>query len=230
MMDERWKIVDRYIESLLVPRDASRDSALKESAAAGLPEIQVSPVQGRFLQLLVAALGVRRILEIGTLGGYSAISMAQRLPDDGRVVTLEADPRHAAIARANIARAGLAGKIEVRIGPALTILPQLAGEGVEPFDLVFLDADRPHTVEYFDWALRLTRPGSVLVVDNVVRQGAVVDPENPDASVQGMRRFLDRLARESRAEGVVIQTVGAKGYDGFAFVRVVTPSKAVGRP
>lgn len=219
-MDERWEIVDHYLEGLLVPRDEGLEATLRESATAGFPPIQVSPSQGRFLRLLVSSLGARRILEIGTLAGYSAIAMARALPPGGQIITLEADPRHAEVARANFERAGVAGAVEVRVGPALSTLPRLAAEHPEPFDFVFLDADRPHTVEYFDWVLRLTRPGSVLVVDNVVRQGAVADAQSTDENVRGMRRFLERLAREPRAEGIVLQTVGAKGYDGFAFVRL----------
>lgn len=224
MSDARWEKVDNYVEQLLIRPDDGLDAALRESASAGLPAIQVTPSQGKFLHLLVAGLGVRRILEIGTLGGYSAIWMARALPEDGRIVTLEADPRHAEVARSNLARAGVSRKVDVRVGPALTTLPGIAREGGEPFDLVFIDADKPNTAEYFDWAIRLTRPGAVVVVDNVVRQGALSDPSSPDPNVQGMRRFLERVAKEPQAQGTVLQTVGAKGYDGFALVRLASPS------
>ena len=230
MSDARWETVDHYIEHLLVRPDAGMEAALRESAAAGLPTIQVSPLQGKSLQLLVASLGVRRVLEIGTLGEYSAIWMARALPSHGRIVTLEADPRHAEVARSNFARARVSEKIEVRVGPALKTLPDLAREGGEPFDLVFIDADKPNTAAYFDWAMRLARPGAVIVVDNVVRQGALADPSNPDSSVRGMRRFLERVAAEPRAEGTVVQTVGAKGYDGFALVRVAPPTPSPAEP
>ena len=220
MSDARWKTVDHYLEHVLLRPDDGLDAALRESASAGLPTIQVSPLQGKLLQLLVASLGARRVLEIGTLGGYSGICMARALPADGRIVTLEADPRHAAIARANFERAKVSAKIDVRVGPALRTLPELAREGGKPFDLVFIDADKPNTAAYFDWAMRLARPSAVVVVDNVVRQGTVSDPSSTDPNVQGMRRFLERIAAEPGVEGTVVQTVGAKGYDGFAIVRL----------
>lgn len=227
MAEDRWSEVDRYVEGHLVPRDDGLEAALQASAAAGLPAIQVSPAQGKLLHLVVASLGARRALEIGTLGGYSAIWIARALAPDGRLVSLEADPRHAEIARKNLARAGLDRVVEIRVGPALETLPRLENERAGPFDLVFVDADKPNTREYYEWAVRLSHPGSVIIVDNVVRQGALADPHDPDPNVQGMRRFVDRLGQDPRTQGTVLQTVGAKGYDGFAYIRVLTPTASV---
>jgi predicted O-methyltransferase YrrM len=217
---DRWTAVDRYVTDLLAPPDAALDAALAASAAGGLPAIQVAPNQGKLLQIFARMVGARAILEIGTLGGYSTIWLARALPAGGRLVTLEADPKHADVARANIARAGLADVVEVRLGRALETLPSLTG----PFDLVFIDADKPNIPEYFTSALRLTRPGGVIIVDNVIRDGAVINKESPDANVQGVRRFNDVLAAEPRVSATTIQTVGSKGYDGFtiAFVREST--------
>lgn len=214
---QRWADVDAYLGDLLVPADAALESALAASTAAGLPAIQVSPTQGRLLQIFARMVGARAILEIGTLGGYSTICLARALPAGGRLVTLEADPKHADVARANIARAGLGDAVDVRLGRALDTLPTLTG----PFDLVFIDADKPNIPEYFQSALRLTRPGGVIVVDNVIRDGAVIAKDSADANVQGVRRFNDLLAAEPRVTATTIQTVGSKGYDGFtiAFVR-----------
>jgi predicted O-methyltransferase YrrM len=223
MTEELWTAVDRYFGDLLVAADPALDEALADSAAAGLPAINVSPVQGKLLHLLARAIGARKILEIGTLGGYSTIWLARALPDGGRVISLEADPRHAEVARANIARAGLDDRVEVRLGMALDLLPELA-ERAEPFDFVFIDADKPNNAAYFDWALKLSRPGSIIVVDNVVRGGDVIDADNDDATVQGVRRFLERLATEPRVSATAIQTVGGKGYDGFAIALVTSPS------
>jgi predicted O-methyltransferase YrrM len=220
MTEDIWTAVDCYIAEMLVPEDAALKGAVEASKAAGLPEIQVTPNVGKLLHLLARAMGARNILEIGTLGGYSTIWLARALPHDGRLVTLEADPRHAEVARGNVARAGLAGVVELREGKALDTLPQLAAEGRGPFDLVFIDADKPSTPEYFAWALRLSRPGSLIVVDNVVREGAVIDPASGDTSVQGVRRFYDLLAAEPRVTATAIQTVGSKGYDGFAMALV----------
>jgi predicted O-methyltransferase YrrM len=224
MTEEIWTAVDGYFSDLLVPADAALEAALAASAAAGLPAINVSPVQGKLLQLLARAIGAHNVLEIGTLGGYSSIWLARALPDGGRLVSLEADPRHAEVARANIARAGLDSSVEVRLGMALDLLPELAAEGGEPFDLVFIDADKPNNAAYFDWALQLTRPGSIIVVDNVVREGDVIDAESDSPTVQGVRRFLERLAAEPRVSATAIQTVGGKGYDGFAIALVTSPS------
>jgi predicted O-methyltransferase YrrM len=220
-MDEhRWTEVDRYIEDLLAAPDPVLDEVLSACEAAGLPPHNVSPAQGKLLMLLAQLCGARRILEIGTLGGYSAIWLARALPPDGKLVTLEADPRHAATARANIARAGLAARVELHLGPALDSLPRLAAEGAGPFDLVFIDADKPNNPAYLDWAIRLARPGTLIVADNVVRGGAVIDAASTDPSVQGIRRFNERLAAEPRLSATAIQTVGCKGYDGFALALV----------
>ncbi len=221
MAQDQWTAVDRYLAGLLVPADPALDAALADSAAHGLPAINVSPPQGKLLHLLARIHGARTILEVGTLGGYSAIWLARALPPGGRMITLEFDPKHAAVARANLDRAGLTGVVEIRLGPALETLPKLAAEGRGPFDLVFIDADKPSTAEYFAWALKLSRPGTVIVVDNVVRSGGVADPANTDANVLGIRRFLEALAAEPRVTATAIQTVGGKGYDGFA-IAVVT--------
>ncbi len=219
MSQERWTAVDEYLAATFAPHDEALVAALAASAAAGLPEIQVSPPQGKLLQLLARMIGARRILEIGTLGGYSAIWMARALPADGRLVTLEADAKHAEVARANLARAGLAHVADVRLGRALDTLGALAGS--PPFDLAFIDADKPTLPEYFDWCVRLVRPGGVIVADNVVRDGAVVQADSADAAVQGVRRLNEKVAAEPRVSATTIQTVGGKGYDGFllAWVR-----------
>ncbi len=219
MSQERWTAVDEYLAATFAPHDEALVAALAASAAAGLPEIQVSPPQGQLLQLLARMIGARRILEIGTLGGYSAIWMARALPADGRLVTLEADAKHAEVARANLARAGLAHVADVRLGRALDTLGALAGS--PPFDLAFIDADKPTLPEYFDWCVRLVRPGGVIVADNVVRDGAVVQADSADAAVQGVRRLNEKVAAEPRVSATTIQTVGGKGYDGFllAWVR-----------
>ena len=220
-MQEKWTAVDRYFTDLLVPSDAALEAALESSRAAGLPAINVAPNQGKLLQLLACVQGARTILEIGTLGGYSTIWLARALPAGGRLITLEAEPRHAEVARANFARAGLADTVELRLGPALETLPQLAAEGRGPFDFIFIDADKVSTADYFAWALKLSRRGSLIVVDNVVRQGAVADAASEDPSVQGVRRFHAMLAAESRVSATAIQTVGSKGYDGFAMALVI---------
>ena len=221
MPQDQWTAVDHYIADLLLPADPALEAALAAQTAAGLPPINVAPNQGQLLHILARAMGARAILEIGTLGGYSTIWLARALPANGRLITLEASPRHAEVARANIARAGLADRVEVRLGRALDTLPQLATEGHGPFDLVFIDADKPTAAEYFEWALRLTRRGGLIITDNVVRDGAVVDAESVDASVQGVRRLNAALAAEPRVSATVIQTVGSKGYDGLA-IAVVT--------
>jgi predicted O-methyltransferase YrrM len=222
MSKEQWSAVDHYITGLLLPTDQALDAALAASAAAGLPAINVSPNQGKLLHILARVHGARRILEVGTLGGYSTIWLARALPAGGRLITLESEAKHAEIARANIARAGLADVVELRLGMALDTLPRLAAEGCGPFDLIFIDADKENNAEYFDWAMRLSRRGSLIIVDNVVRSGAVIDPANTDSRVQGVRRFYDRLAAESRVSATAIQTVGTKGYDGFAVALVTS--------
>lgn len=221
MGQEQWTAVDEYIADLLVPADAGLDAALAASAAAGLPQVQISPMQGKLLQLLARGLQARAILEIGTLGGYSTIWLARALPAEGRMVTLEIDSGHADVARTNIARAGLADLVELRLGPALHTLPQLAAESRGPFDLVFIDADKVHNADYFTWAVRLSRPGSLIIVDNVVRDGAVLDATSLDPAVQGVRRLNALLAAEPRVSATAIQTVGSKGYDGFAIALVL---------
>jgi predicted O-methyltransferase YrrM len=216
-----WQSVDQYLNGLFAPHDAALDAALTASAAAGLPEIQVSPAQGKLLHLLARSRNARAILEIGTLGGYSAIWLARALAPGGRLVTLEFEPKHAEVARANIARAGLADRVEIRVGRAVDSLPRIASEGLGPFDLVFIDADKPSNADYFGWALRLTRPGSLIVVDNVVRDGGVVDASSAEPAVVGTRRVLEMMAAEPRVAATAIQTVGAKGWDGLA-IAVVT--------
>jgi len=219
-MQDKWKEVDQYINRLLAPSDSALDGALRASAAAGLPGINVTPSQGKLLMLLAKGMKARSILEIGTLGGYSTIWLARALPADGRLITLEVDPGHAVVAQNNIARAGLAGVVEIRLGRALETLPALAAERREPFDLIFIDADKPGYPDYLDWAIRLSHCGTLIVADNVVRNGAVIDPANPDPNVQGVRRFLERVAAEPRVTATAIQTVGSKGYDGFALILV----------
>ncbi|HVZ66275.1 MAG TPA: O-methyltransferase [Lacunisphaera sp.] len=222
MSHETWAAVDRYLEEKFLPADPAFDAALKASAAAGLPEIQVTPHQGKFLHLLARIQQARRILEVGTLGGYSTLWLARALPTGGRVVTIELDPKHAAVARANFAAAGMADRIDLEVGRAVDVLAQLATAGAAPFDLVFIDADKAGTADYFRLALRLSRPGTVIVVDNVVRKGAVADPASTDAAVQGIRRFNDVAAAEPRVTAAALQTVGSKGYDGFALLLVTS--------
>jgi predicted O-methyltransferase YrrM len=220
MSDSTWARVDHYISGMLLAPDPTLDAAQAESQAAGLPAISVSPNQGKFLQLLARIQGARTILEIGTLGGFSTIWLARALPPDGKLVTLEAEPRHANVARANLARAGVADRVDVRVGPALATLPTLLSSGLAPFDFIFIDADKPNIPAYLEWAIKLARRGSVIVVDNVVRQGEVANPESTDANVRGVRQFNDMLARETRVTATALQTVGMKGYDGFALLLV----------
>jgi predicted O-methyltransferase YrrM len=215
----RWTDVDDYLAGLLTPPDPILEAALDAGRKAGLPQIQVSAVQGKFLNLLARMQGASRILEVGTLAGYSTIWLARALPADGRLVTLELDPKHAQIAGANIRRAALDKIVEVRVGPALESLAVLAGQGAV-FDFVFIDADKALIPEYVTWSLRMSRPGSVIVVDNVVRQGAIIDRDSADPSVRGVRRMFELVAREPRLEATAMQTVGSKGHDGFALLRV----------
>lgn len=217
---ERWGMVDGYFAKMLIPADAALDGALASSAAAGLPPHQVTPAEGKLLHLIARMAGARRVLEIGTLGGYSSIWLARALPSDGTVVTLELSERHAAVARENVERAGLSGVVEVIVGPAIETLPHLADAGRGPFDLIFLDADKAGSPDYFAWALRLSRVGTVIVFDNVVREGAVVEGDSTDPSVQGVRRLMEMLAAEPRVTATAIQTVGGKGWDGFALALV----------
>ena len=215
MSQELWTSVDRYFTDRLQPKDVVLEAALRSSEAAGLPPIQVSPSQGRLLGILARAIGARRILEIGTLGGYSTICLGRSLPPEGRLISLELSPLHAGIARENLERAGLAPRVEIREGPALESLPKLAAERGAPFDLTFIDADRPNLPAYFDWAVRLSRPGALIVVDNVVRRGEVADPSNQDPNVLGVRRLVEQVAQDPRVEAAANPTVGAKGYDGI---------------
>ncbi|WP_329409374.1 O-methyltransferase [Streptomyces sp. NBC_00704] len=218
---QAWDAVDAYFTDRLAPDDEITAAALRESDAAGLPAISVTANQGKLLQLLAEIQGARSILEIGTLGGYSTIWLARALPPDGRLVSLEYDPRHAEVATRNIARAGLDKLVEVRVGAALESLPLLADENPPPFDLVFIDADKTNNASYMEWALRLTSAGSLIVLDNVVRGGRVVDADSDAADVLGTRAAIDLIATHPRLSGTAIQTVGTKGYDGFALARVL---------
>ena len=219
--EDQWSAVDQYFTDLLIPADPVLDAALQANAAAGLPAIDVAPNQGKFLHLLARMQNARRILEIGTLGGYSTIWLARALPANGRLITLEFEPRHAAVAKSNIQRAGLSSIVEIRVGAALDSLAQLAAENPEPFDMIFIDADKPNNPGYLQWALKLSRPGTLILGDNVVREGAVIDADDPDPSVQGTRRLLEMLAAEPRLAATALQTVGSKGYDGFAMALVL---------
>jgi predicted O-methyltransferase YrrM len=221
MSQDLWTSVDDYINSITVGTDAALDAAAASAAAAKLPPISVTPAHGKLLHLMVRAQGATRILEVGTLAGYSTIWLARAVPPGGRVITLEANATHADIARANVERAGLSGRIEIRLGNALDTLPQLAAEKQPPFDFTFIDADRPNLAEYFDWAVRLSHPGSVIVVDNVVRKGGVIDASSDDPNIKGVRRFNDRLKDDTRVSATMVQTVSAKGYDGFAMALVL---------
>jgi predicted O-methyltransferase YrrM len=218
MSQEQWTAVDQYLTGLFVPPDEALDGALADSAAAGLPAIQVSANQGKLLHLLARMTGAKRVLEIGTLGGYSTIWLGRALPpagQGGKLVTLEFEPKHAQVARANIARAGLADVAEIMLGPALDSLQRLAAQGTPPFDFIFIDANKTGYADYLEWSLKLSRPGTVIIADNVVRKGAVVDANSADANVQGVRRYNDLVARNPRLSASAIQTVGSKGYDGF---------------
>ncbi len=214
--EETWEAVDRYFLNTIVGQDAALEAAQQAAAAAGFPPISVTAAQGKFLQLLVRIHGAKKILEIGTLAGYSTIWMARALPPGGKLISLEFDPRHAEVARANLQRAGLSGVVEVRVGAALDSLPELEG----PFDLIFIDADKQNNAGYFQWALKLSRPGSVIVVDNVVRGGKVADPNGADENALGVRRMVDLIAAEPRVSATAIQTVGGKSYDGFVLAVV----------
>jgi len=220
MTEELWSAVDTYVVEKLHDNDESLDAAVRASDAAGLPSIQVSAAQGKFLHILAKVHGAKRILEIGTLGGYSTIWLARALPDDGRMITMEIDPKHAAVAKANLERAGVGDKVEVLVGNALDLLPELERREQVPFDLFFIDADKVSIPTYFESALRMSRPGSLILVDNVVRNGAVIEEDSTDPSVQGVRRLNDMIAGDSRVTATVLQTVGIKGYDGLAIALV----------
>lgn len=219
MSQELWTAVDSYLCRTLVPSDEALDAALRASEDAKLPSIQVAPNQGKLLAILAQSIGARAILEVGTLGGYSTIWLARALPADGKLITLEIDPKHASVAQENITRAGLGGIVEVRLGSALETLPKAAAEG-HIFDFVFIDADKASTTEYFQWALEMSHPGSLIVVDNIVRKGGVTDPESTDASVKGIQRFIETFKDDPRVTMTGLQTVGSKGYDGFALALV----------
>ena len=221
MSQELWTAVDQYINNIAIGGDAALEAASEAAVAAQLPPISVTPAHGKLLHLMARAQSARRILEIGTLAGYSTIWLARAVPAGGRVVTLEANPMHADIARANLTRAGVADRVDIRLGKALETLPRLAEEKQGPFDFAFIDADRTNLTEYFDWAVRLAHAGSVIIVDNVVRKGGVIDASSEDANIKGVRRFAERLSSDSRVTATIVQTVSAKGYDGFAMALVI---------
>jgi predicted O-methyltransferase YrrM len=222
MSQDQWSAVDRYITGILVPQDKALEAALKASAAAGLPAINVAPNQGKLLNLLAQTAGARQILEIGTLGGYSTIWLARALPPDGRLISLEADPKHAEVARANIAAAGLSGVVDIRLGKALESLARIEAEKLPPFDFIFIDADKAGLPDYFAFALKLARQGTLIIADNVVREGRVIDGNNEDPNIKGVRHMNELIAAEPRVSATAVQTVGVKGYDGFALIRVLT--------
>jgi predicted O-methyltransferase YrrM len=222
MTEDLWCAVDEYIAQTLVKTDAVLDTALAKSQAAGLPAINVSPSHGRLLHILARLVNARTILEIGTLAGYSTIWMARALPPGGRLISLECDPKHVEVARANITRAGLDHAVDIRHGVALETLATIAAEKIGPFDLIFIDADKVSTPEYFKWALKLSRVGSLIVVDNVVRKGEVANARTHDPAVQGMRRFIELAAAEPRVTATALQTVGCKGYDGISIALVTS--------
>ncbi len=216
MTQELWTSVDAYLTDTLVRQDQHLDNAVAASDAGGLPSIQVSPPQGKLLEIMIQMMGARNILEVGTLGGYSTIWMTRSLPDDGRMVTLEIDPKHADVARENFKRAGLEEKIDLRVGNARDILPKMIEDGYGPFDFVFIDADKASNPDYFGWALEMSRPGTVIIVDNVIRDGHVVEEDSTDESVKGVRRLNELMANSPRVTATALQTVGVKGYDGFS--------------
>jgi predicted O-methyltransferase YrrM len=220
MTQELWTSVDQYLVENLIPADPALDAVLQSNKAAGLPTIDVAPNQGKLLHLFARIQGARRILEIGTLGGYSTIWLARALPSDGKLITLEVEPKHAEVALANIKRAELSGLVELRLGPALESLAKLHSEGAKPFDLIFIDADKQNIPAYLDLSLSLSRPGTVIITDNVIRDGAVINSEDPDPRVQGVRRFFEKLATNPHLDSTSLQTVGSKGYDGFAIAIV----------
>jgi predicted O-methyltransferase YrrM len=221
MSQDLWTKVDEYINQITIKPDAALDAASASAVAANLPPISVTPAHGKLLHLIARAQGARRILEIGTLAGYSTIWLARAVLPNGHVITLESNEKHAQIARDNMLRAGLTGRVQIRVGPALETLPQLLAEKQQPFDFAFIDADRANLAEYFDWAVRLSRQASVIVVDNVVRKGAVIDAASDDVNVRGVRRFNERLAVDRRVTATMVQTVSSKGYDGFALAIVL---------
>jgi predicted O-methyltransferase YrrM len=220
MSQEIWTAVERYLVDCVVPSDPIQEETLQANTVASLPGIDVAPNEGKLLYLLARIRGAKRVLEIGTLGGYSTIWLARALPPDGRLVTLEFDAKHAQVAAGNVARAGFSSMVEIRLGPALDSLAKLHAEGPGPFDFIFIDADKPNNPGYLDWSMKLSRPGTVIVVDNVVRDGAIADAKSADPSIQGTRRMFAMLAADLRLEATALQTVGSKGYDGFALAVV----------
>jgi predicted O-methyltransferase YrrM len=221
MSEQTWAAVDKYVMEMFHPHDEVLDYALAKSQESELPEISVSPAHGKMLMLLAKSVRARTILEIGTLGGYSTIWLARALPADGKLVTLEFEPKHKDVAAKNLQHAGFDSKVEIILGAAVENLPKLAGDSRTPFDFIFIDADKESYSEYLEWSLKLSRSGTLIVADNVVRNGAVIEPDHEDTRVQGIRKFNDLLASEKRVESTVIQTVGNKGYDGFALIYVL---------
>jgi predicted O-methyltransferase YrrM len=228
MDQELWTAVDTYITEQLVPSDAALDATMEANATAGLPTIDVAPNQGKLLHVLALMKGAKRILEVGTLGGYSTIWLARALPENGRLVTLEVSPKHAEVARGNVDRAGVGKKVEIRVGPAAESLAALVAENVEAFDFIFIDADKPNNAVYLDWALKLAKVGTFLLTDNVVREGKLADAESDDPAVVGTRAMFERMGAEPRLVATAIQTVGVKGYDGFAMAVVVDAGQESG--
>ena len=220
MGQDQWSAVDDYIVDRLIPADPVLAQALAGNLAGDLPQHDVSPAQGKFLHLIARMIGAKNVLEIGTLGGYSTIWLARALPNGGRIVTLEYDPKHAGIAKTNIESAGLSHLVDLRVGAALDTLPVLYADGLGPFDLIFIDADKPNNPAYLEWALKLSRPGTVIIGDNVVRDGAVIDGSSSDARVQGVRTFFDMLGTDPHLDATALQTVGSKGWDGFTIALV----------
>ncbi len=220
MTQERWTAVDQYFNGFLIPADPVLESALQAMKQAGLPSIQVSPLQGKFLSILAQAIQAKSILEIGTLAAYSTIWLARGMPSDGKIITLEANPKHAEVARANLAHAGLENMVDLRVGQALDSLARLFEEKVPAFDMVFIDADKQNNKGYFEWTLKMTHPGSLIVIDNVVRDGEVLNEFSSQSDVQGVRKFMPGLASDPRVTASAIQTVSSKGYDGFAIALV----------
>jgi predicted O-methyltransferase YrrM len=220
-MQELWAQVDRYLENLLTPADNALAAILDQNHSSELPPIDVPPLLGKFLDLMVRISGSRRVLEVGTLGGYSTVWMARALPEGGQLITLELEARHAEIAQGNLAKAGVADRVEIRVGPAADSMRGMLTAGSAPFDLIFLDADKKGLPEYLKLSLKLSHPGTVIIADNVVRDGAVIEPEHADRNVQGVRRFLELVSEEPRLSGTALPTVGARGYDGFAMALVL---------
>ena len=220
MSQKTWTTVDSYLAETLIPADPILEAALAANAAAELPSIDVSPTQGKFLHLLATIHGAKRILEVGTLGGYSTIWLARALPGDGKLISLEFSPKHAAVAQSNVRNAGLSSIVEIRVGAAADSLAQLHKEGAQPFDMIFIDADKPNNPTYLEWAVKLSRKGTLIVVDNVIRDGKIADADSTDPAITGTRRMFEMLAANPSLEATALQTVGSKGYDGFAFALV----------